>query len=59
MAAATIARERTEPVEDPGRADDLPPDNELFDDVDPALAETGPSTAGGPVVADEEMAGVR
>jgi single-strand DNA-binding protein len=55
--AATIAGERTEPIEDPGRPDDLPPDHELFEGFDPALVETtGP---GGPADAEEEMAGVR
>lgn len=54
--AATIAGERTEPIEDPGRPEDLPPDHELFEDFDPALTETGPGT---PAEADEEMAGVR
>jgi single-strand DNA-binding protein len=49
--AGTIAGESTEPVDDPGRPEDLPPDNELFDDFDPALAVEAPAA--------EELAAAR
>jgi single-strand DNA-binding protein len=52
-ASSTIGGEQTEPMEDPGRPDDLPPDHELFEDFDPAVAD------GTPTVAPEEMAVAR
>jgi single-strand DNA-binding protein len=44
--AAAVGGELTESMEDPGRPEDLPPDNELFEDFDSAIfavaeAETG------------------
>jgi single-strand DNA-binding protein len=50
-AAANIGREATEPMDDPGRPEDLPPDHELFDDFDPAVADASPA-------ADAPRAGV-
>ena len=38
--AASIGGEATEPMDDPGRPDDLPPDHELFDEFDPAVADS-------------------
>jgi single-strand DNA-binding protein len=52
-AASTIGGEPTEPMEDPGRPDDLPPDHELFDDFDPAVVDSTP------MVASEELAAAR
>jgi single-strand DNA-binding protein len=42
--AGTVAAggELTEPVDDPGRPADLPPDNELFDEFDSAVYDTSP-----------------
>ncbi|OLE29436.1 MAG: hypothetical protein AUG44_04220 [Actinobacteria bacterium 13_1_20CM_3_71_11] len=56
--AAAIGGELTEPMDDPGRPDDLPPDSELFDEFDPAVYDTSPIVpAGG---ADEQsLAGAR
>lgn len=39
VSAATVGGELTEPVDAPGRPDDLPPDNELFDNFETELAE--------------------
>ena len=46
-AAANIGGESTEPMDDPGRPDDLPPDHELFDEFDPAVADASPALAEG------------
>jgi len=40
--AIALGGELTEPVEAPPRPDDLPPDNELFEEFDPAVYETSP-----------------
>jgi single-strand DNA-binding protein len=37
-----IGGELTEPMEDPGRPEDLPPDNELFEEFDSAVYDTTP-----------------
>jgi single-strand DNA-binding protein len=59
VGAATVGGEVTEPIADPGRPGDLPPDHELFDSFDPALFEGGATpTARHPgQPADAETAG--
>jgi single-strand DNA-binding protein len=37
-----IGGELTEPMDDPGRPEDLPPDNELFEEFDSAVYDTTP-----------------
>ena len=49
--AVAAGGELTEPVDDPGRPEDLPPDSELFDEFDSAVYETSPIA---PRPADEE-----
>jgi single-strand DNA-binding protein len=39
---AAVGGELTEPVEDPGRPDDLPSDGELFEEFDAAVFDTSP-----------------
>jgi hypothetical protein len=50
--AAAVGGELTEPMDDPGRPEDLPPDHELFEDFDPAVFDTAPIVP--PGLADEE-----
>jgi single-strand DNA-binding protein len=38
--ATVVGGELTEPMDDPGRPEDLPPDHELFEDFDPAVFDT-------------------
>lgn len=40
--ASAAGGELTEPMDDPGRPEDLPPDNELFEDFDQAVYDTTP-----------------
>jgi len=40
--AVPAGGELTEPVDDPGRPEDLPPDNELFEEFDSAVYDTAP-----------------
>jgi single-strand DNA-binding protein len=56
-AAANIGGEATEPMDDPGRPDDLPPDHELFDDFDPAVADASPAVDSQVGVGEGAMAG--
>jgi len=49
--AVAAGGELTEPVDDPGRPEDLPPDRELFDEFDSAVYDTSPIA---PRPADEE-----
>lgn len=44
--AANIGGEAAEAMDDPGRPDDLPPDHELFDDFEPAVADASPAGEG-------------
>jgi single-strand DNA-binding protein len=37
-----IGGEQTEPMDDPGRPEDLPPDHELFEEFDSAVYDTSP-----------------
>jgi single-strand DNA-binding protein len=46
--AVGVGGELTEPVDDPGRPEDLPPDNELFDEFDSAVFDTTPIPTPGP-----------
>jgi single-strand DNA-binding protein len=56
--AAAIGGELTEPIDSPGRPDDLPPDHELFEEFDPAVYDTSPIVA--PGMSDEQpLAGTR
>jgi single-strand DNA-binding protein len=48
-AAASIGGEPTEPIDDPGRPGDLPPDSELFEEFDPAVYDSAPIVPPGPV----------
>ncbi len=41
-APVSAGGEVTEPMDDPGRPDDLPPDHELFDEFDSAVFDTTP-----------------
>ena len=40
-----VGGEPTEPIEGPGRPDDLPPDGELFEEFDSAIYDTSPIAA--------------
>ena len=56
--ATTIGGEPTEPMEDPGSPEDLPPDHELFGGFDAAVYDTSPIVPPGP--SDEQsLAGAR
>jgi single-strand DNA-binding protein len=55
--AANIGGEATEPMDDPGRPDDLPPDHELFDDFDPAVADASAAVDSQVGVGESAMAG--
>jgi single-strand DNA-binding protein len=56
--ATAIGGELTEPMDDPGRPDDLPPDHELFEEFDPAVYDTRPIVP--PALSDEQpLAGAR
>lgn len=50
--ATALGGELTEPVEHPGRPEDLPPDSELFEEFDPAVYDTSPIAP--PALADEQ-----
>ena len=47
VSVATIGGELTEPMDDPGRPEDLPPDHELFEEFDSAVYDTSPIPAAG------------
>jgi single-strand DNA-binding protein len=50
--AVAVGGELTEPMDHPGRPEDLPPDNELFEEFDTAVYDTTPIAP--PRQADEE-----
>jgi single-strand DNA-binding protein len=50
--AVAVGGELTEPMDDPGRPEDLPPDSELFEEFDSAVYDTTPVEP--PRQADEE-----
>src|SRR6266498_390431 len=52
VSATAIGGELTEPMDNPGRPEDLPPDHELFEDFDPVAYDTSPIVP--PRLADEE-----
>jgi single-strand DNA-binding protein len=54
---AAVGGELTEPIDHPGRPEDLPPDHELFEEFDPAVYDTSPIMPAGP--ADEPLTAAR
>ena len=50
-----LGGEPTEPVDDPGRPDDLPPDHELFEEFDSTIYETTPIVADRPQTEDPRV----